>query len=97
MAVTSATTPARPFLMSSVMSVLSDLEVEDAGVEVVVRLVVDEVIQICPVLHLAELRSQMPFIQKGIQRTSCCAHGDAQQRHRPDDDVHTDVPQLVDA
>ena len=77
----STTTPARPFLMSgSVMSVLlaSGPKVEDAGVEMVVRLVVDQVVEIGAVLHLAELRGEMPlgvraYRAHGPPRPSRCA------------------------
>ncbi len=73
-----------------------DLEVEDGRVEVVVGLVVDQVVEVGAVLHLAELGGEVPLVDERIERTACRAHRDAQQRHRPDDDVDADVAQLVD-
>src|SRR6478735_6899612 len=73
-----------------------NLEVEDVLVEVVVLLVVDEVVEVGPVLHLPQLRGEVPVLDERIECTGCRAHRDPQQRHRPDDDVHPDVAQLVD-
>ena len=47
-------------------------------------------------LHLAELRGQVPLV---VQRIQCAARGphrDAQQRHRPDDHAHPGIAETVD-
>src|SRR5512141_2244821 len=72
-----------------------DLEIENPGIEAVVGLVVNEVIQTRPGQHVPDLGLLGTVSLNRFQRTLRSAHGTTEQRHRVDDHVDPDAGELL--